>query len=361
MKVKEFLKQSFHNLLYQLDQKQNTRCKINTGFVCNQACSFCYFYSKRDVCNLSLDCIKKQLAIAKKLGVESVDFSGGEPTIHPQFCSALKYAKDLEFKNICCITNGSKIANHNILELFKNHGLNDVLISIHGIEKLHNDIVKTKNSWKLALHALYNCKNSHITTRVNTVVTRYNYKDLTALAKILKRESPYQWNIIIYKMQYECGDPDKDNFISHFQSAPRIKEAIDIALESIPYVNVRYMPFCFMQGYEQHITNYPQKIYDSYEWSNYLLQMFEKCEDDIMNLNIDPTLLDLQYKNNFNVGEIRQYQYTKPDACIGCSNYLICDGFENKYLEREEINVLKKPIGNLIKDPLYYRREYYDI
>lgn len=362
MRIEEFLRGNFDHLIERGGKVQNTRCKINTGFICDQACSFCYFYSKRKVCNTSLQCIMKQLNIAKNLGVESVDFSGGEPTIHESFLPALQYAKNLQFKNICCITNGTRLAKENFLRRCITRGLDDVLISIHGTVNVHYRISKTKNSFAKALNTINNCQKYGIKPRINTVVTKENYKDLPNLARVLKEERPYQWNLIIYKMQYECGDPEKDNFISHAESSLKIKDAIDIVVDTIPYINVRYIPFCYMRGYERHVTNYPQKKYDSCEWSNYLLRMFEMPEDEFMAMNVRTECIDLEAENEMNVTEIRKYQYTKPEGCVKCKNFLICDGFENKYAEREYVSENLSPtLGRIIRNSLHYRRGYYDI
>jgi MoaA/NifB/PqqE/SkfB family radical SAM enzyme len=362
MLIKGFLNQSFDYLLERVKSKQNTRCKINTGFICNQACSFCYFYSQRKVSNLSIRSIFKQLEIAKAFGIESVDFSGGEPTIHEEFMYALQRAQRLDFKNICCITNGSKLCDPNFFERCIDYGLNEVLLSIHGVGKVHDTIARSKNSFKKALTTIFNCHNNRVKIRINTVVTKENYQNLPMLAEILNIERPFQWNLIMYKMQYECGDPDRDDFVSHSRSSEKIKEAIDIASKVIKNINVRYIPFCYMKGYEQHVTNYPQKRYDPYEWCNWLLRHFELPEDEFMAIPMVPRDIDLTHENENNVTEIRTHQYTKSEGCVRCVNFLICDGFENKYAEREHVyEIINPTFGKMIKDPLHYRRGYYEV
>jgi MoaA/NifB/PqqE/SkfB family radical SAM enzyme len=314
------------------------------------------------MCNSSIQSIFKQLELAKSFGIESVDFSGGEPTIHEDFMYALQRAQRINFKNICCITNGSKLCDPLFFERCIDYGLNDVLLSIHGTEEVHDSISRTKNSFKNALNTIYNCHNNKIKIRINTVVTKENYKDLPILAGVLKDERPFQWNLIMYKMQYECGDPDRDDFISHSKSSVKIKDAIDIASEYIRYINVRYIPFCYMKGYEQHITNYPQKRYDPYEWCNWLLRYFELPEDNFMKSPEYSSYIDLNIENEKNITEIRTHQYTKSEGCVRCVNFLICDGFENKYAEREHVyEIINPTFGKILKDPLHYRREYYDV
>ena len=159
-------------------------------------------------------------------------------------------------------------------------------------------------------------------------------------------------------MQYECGNPSIENFISHERSAPKIKEAIDLVRNIVPLINVRYMPFCYMRGYEQYVTNYHQKKYDSFEWSNYLLQKFEQSEDRIMNTEYDPKCGDPTKLNNEIIKSVRK-QYRKPFKCGACKDFLLCDGFENGYADIRDIEMEAKPdIKPTIKNPLHYRGKY---
>lgn len=352
--IGKLLNNSYDNLLEQKDYPQNMRCKINTGFLCNHGCNFCYFYSKRNVCNTTFDNIKKQLEVAKMLGVRHVDFSGGEPTLHDQFVQSLHLARRSGSEDICCITNGTKLCNEDFFKECIENGLNDVLLSIHGTVNVHESVTKTKNSFDKAIKTIENCEKYGIKIRINTVVTNHNYNNLTSLAYLLSVFKILQWNMIIYKMQYECGDPTKDNFISHKEISPMIKTSLDMT-PTIPIKNVRYIPFCFMDGYEQYVTNYHQKIYDPYEWSNYLLKQFEQPEIDFMRWQ-PCSDIDIKSENLRNIREIRQYQYKKTLKCLQCKFFLICDGFEYKYSDRVNIEEEAQPInGKHIKDPLYYR------
>lgn len=342
-------------MIENVDLPQNVRCKINTGYVCNLNCFFCYFHSKRDTCNYSIESIKQQLDIAKSYGVESVDFSGGEPTIHPDFISALEYANQLGFKNICCVTNGMRFDNLLYLKECVEAGLNDILFSLHGTEHLHNYITRVEGSYDKLVEGIVNSHLCGIKPRVNTVVIKNNYRNLKMLASDLVDHSVKQWNMIIYKMQYDCGDPERDNFVSHLQSSPIIKQAIDIAKPHVKLINVRYIPFCFMRGYEKYVTNYPQKRYDPYEWSNYLLQGFEMGEDHLLQMQNNP--VDI-IRCNANVIKGNRLGYKKPFKCGTCRDYLICDGFEEGYVKRGSTDEATPFKGEPIRNPLHYRGSY---
>jgi sulfatase maturation enzyme AslB (radical SAM superfamily) len=338
------------------NKDQNLRCKINTGYLCNLNCDFCYFYSRRKTSNYSLNTIKKQLDIAKKFGVESIDFTGGEPTIHKDFLKIIEYARELNFKYICAITNGLTLTYEN-LKAYQSAGLNDLLFSLHGDGEHHEKVTGIKGSYRAITAAIRNSKELEIMTRINSVVTKRNYKSLPNLSNFMREVKPYNYNIIIYKMQYECGNQEVENYVSHIESSPYIKETIDRCINHIKQINVRYIPFCFMRNYEKHVTNYHQKKYDPFEWSNYLLPKFEQCEDDLLNMCTD--FLECGDKNDLNEKAVSSVRmgYTKPEQCLKCRDLYVCDGFEKKYAKLSCISEEAKPIsGRKIKDPLYYRK-----
>jgi len=349
-------KTDFSKLLDDVNIPQTRRCKINTGYICNSKCCFCYFFSRRHSYNYSLETIKKQLDIAKKFGMDSVDFSGGESSIHPDFLLMIKYAKTLNFRNICCITNGSSFCYLDYIQKCVSEGLNDILFSLHGTEKIHEKVTRIDGSFKKVKKSIENSHKCGIKPRINTVIVKNNFRNIVKLANEIKNYDIYQWNIIIYKMQYECGDISTDNFISHKKTSNFIKQAIDITKKYIPQINVRYIPFCFMEGYEQYVTNYNQKKYDQFEWSNYMLRMFEQDENCIKIPNIN----EVKKLDKLNDEAVKQNKkdYVKASNCRSCKNILICDGFEKKYSKFTNINneaTCQK--GSIIKNPLYYRNK----
>ena len=48
--------------------------------------------------------------------------------------------------------------------------------------------------------------------------------------------------------------------------APYLKKAIDYLDAGNYWVNVRYFPLCLLKGYEPHVCNNPQVMFDPYEW-----------------------------------------------------------------------------------------------
>ena len=110
------------------------RCELIITEYCNFNCPYCRglsqdIYGKRKQKQLSLSEIKNVIDIwCKDSPLKNIRFSGGEPTLHKDIISIVKYAKSKGINRIAISTNGS-----NNLELYKqliNEGVNDFSISL---------------------------------------------------------------------------------------------------------------------------------------------------------------------------------------------------------------------------------------
>ena len=91
------------------------RIKISITNACNLGCAHCYL-SDDDYTFLDLNSIKNLLDDAQTVGVEVIDLTGGEPTMHPHFKEIVMYAYDLGFR-INLSTNGLNLNNEELLSL----------------------------------------------------------------------------------------------------------------------------------------------------------------------------------------------------------------------------------------------------
>jgi len=73
-------------------------CNYYLTYRCNARCGFCDIWEDNTVPasqEAGLDTIKANLADLKRAGVKFVDFTGGEPLMHPALPEALTYAKEI--------------------------------------------------------------------------------------------------------------------------------------------------------------------------------------------------------------------------------------------------------------------------
>lgn len=319
------------------------RAKLDTGYLCNYNCEFCY-YKKHLKENTEFAIIKKRIDYLKECDIKQIDMSGGESTIHPNWFELLDYCREVGFEKISCLTNGSKLCDLNFFKKSKDKGLEEVLFSLHGHnEEVHDKIVGRKGAFKKILQAIENAKELDVMVRINCTVCNKNKDHLEKeYFELLDMIRPFEVNFITLNYWY---DAKKQEPINYAEITKEIKTTIDKVKGFIPIINVRYTPFCFMKGYEKYVCNAYQHIHDTYDWNI-----------GVYNENRTPE----QYKENKikalydQAGNDRLQTCWKNKDCLKCKNYYICDGFE------KQINtVVDADEGEKITDPMYYRKDFY--
>lgn len=251
---------------------------VNLGFGCNLKCPFCYYYdsvvTKANLNTLDTEAAKARLRKAKRLGVEEVEFTGGEPTLRKDFPELVAYGKhDLGFKLISVVTNGSVMSNSRALERMVRAGLDDVLLSVHGhVPEIHDLLTATPGSFRRVLLAMRNISDSGIRLRINSVICKPNYRYTSQIVKFCIDKRVDSISLIGFNPILQVASPmhATELYVRHTDVAEEIKRALDRYKADLPPVNIRYMPFCLFRGYERYVTNHDQFTWEPDEWNNYL-------------------------------------------------------------------------------------------
>ena len=247
------------------------RAVVDINRPCNARCVMCYHAYDPDNWSKSIDEVTQELKNARQRGNTSVDFTGGEPTIYPQMTEAVAYAESIAL-HTCVITNG--IALEKIKGIVA-AGCREWLLSIHGYEKQQDRILGVKGAWEKINDTIAFLKSAGCSIRVNCTLTQYNYEDLPKLAEYyLDVVKPAMVNFINFNPHYKWGDqgqPEIYNRLNEVQIkasevAPYLKVALELLNQRDLWANVRYFPFCMLRGFETHICNNPQVMFDPYEW-----------------------------------------------------------------------------------------------
>lgn len=313
----------------------NRRGKLDTGLKCNYNCFFCYYRKNLDDPELPLEEIKKRADILKESGILEVDLSGGEPTIHSKWFEILEYCVD-NFDRVSCLSNGAKLKDFKFAEKSFKYGLKEVLFSLHGHnEKIHDSMVGYSGAFKDIIQAIDNCKKIGIEVRINCTVTSKNMKYLDEYSELIKKIKPTQLNYLPlnYWDDAEVMKPEKYEVLSSF-----IKNSINILKDEDIEINVRYIPYCFMVGYEKYVCDTFQHIHDLKDWNIFTYDLKEPKSF---------TIIDM-YKEAF---KKRNYTYYKTKKCFKCRFFYICDGIEKK-LENQDVY---PELGEKIRDPMEFR------
>ena len=106
--------------------EKTKRVKVVTGLKCNIKCVFCYYRDSLNAPNRRYNEIIHDLLYARRHGISVVDFSGGEPTVHPDLPKLISEAKALGMEKECIISNGVRLSNREYLKTLKDAGLDEI-------------------------------------------------------------------------------------------------------------------------------------------------------------------------------------------------------------------------------------------
>lgn len=339
---------------------QTTRCnrgKLDTGTFCNYDCEFCYYQGELHK-KTNIDVIKKRADTLAAYGIDQVDLSGGESSVHKDWFEILDYCNE-RFDHISTLSNGWAFSNESFLVKSKEKGLKEVLFSVHGYdEENHDEIVRRKGAWKRIISAIELAHKHEIVVRINCTVYQKNIDKLHAYYPVvIKNLNPIEVNFLTlnYWTNNNHAEP-----LNYAQATTEIKRCIDQIKDHVKYINVRYTPYCYMKGYEKYVCNQFQHIYDKYDWNVEIYDMvagevtpYDFGFDPLQNTYTESEKIDIAHRM---ASHSRVSDYKKPGKCIGCKHFYICDGFENQIHDPVAI----PESGKKIQDINHYRNGFYE-
>ena len=314
---------------------------IDVGRRCNVKCSQCYYKYEEGhekFFEKTLQQLNEEAFAAKQRGCDRIDYTGGEPTVHPYLVNHIKYVVN-ELKIIPrVITNCQR--PFRVKELI-DAGCKDFLLSLHEIDECLDSVMGVKNTWQKALETIKVIKENGAQFAANTVIMKPNFNRLHLIAEEVIKYGPYLYNFINCNPQYSA---DKDQifeiqaFVS--QSAPYLQQAIDIIGEKNIWANVRYFPMCVLEEkYRKHIVNHPQVMFD---WRN---------EWDY---GVYPKTVQNYYKYGHDAFQISSN--SQEGKCAECNKLNVCGGLNRGYkLAHGEDEIV--PQSDISDYSFYYRSD----
>jgi MoaA/NifB/PqqE/SkfB family radical SAM enzyme len=330
--------------------ERTRKVELNLGYACNAKCPFCYYYdsviTKTNEHTLSTEQAKKLLRRAKKLGVLEIEFTGGEVTLRNDLLELIDYAKQkVGFKVVCLITNGIRLSKRKYVEALAGAGLDDVLFSVHGHNpQIHDDLTKVPRSFHRIMEAIDNAHDFGLHVRTNTVVCKTNYRYLDKIMKLLIDKRVDNINFVGFNPVIQATNIDivKDVYVNYADAGREIVKAIRAHEADLPHVNVRYMPYCFVPGCEQYVTNLDQMTFDPDEWDNYVSFRLRKgvvvagiaALVGLLNTPYLKSIIGLGWKGLRTAGLSRFYIFkdrVKAESCRRCAYNNVCDYLYTDY------------------------------
>jgi len=157
---------------------------------CNLNCPICFANAsaKKQLVELDLNQVRRMLDIACNAHVVQpvcLQYSGGEPTIHPDFLAALNEAKKHNFAQIQIATNGIKFARDPTFAVQASQaGLNVVYLQFDGFDNKIYERTRGRPLVDLKLRAIDNLYQAGIrTVLVPTIVKGINEQEIGQITR----------------------------------------------------------------------------------------------------------------------------------------------------------------------------------
>ncbi len=395
------------------DRTLTKRGVLWLGQTCNLSCFFCYFAERiADKSHpehqfMSLEKAKNICHTLRYVyGNNAIDIQGGEPTIYPQILELIKYCSEIGLEPTL-ITNAIVLANEDLCQKYKDAGVKDFLVSIHGLGEVYDKVVGLENGSKKQMKALYNLQKLGIDFRLNCTMTKEVVDELEDIASLAIDVGALAVNFIAFNPfadQQEKNGRSAVNVPKYSEIKKHLTVAIDRLEEADIETNVRYLPLCMLEdrhrknGYNFQQLSYDHREWDfnSWTWTTRFNQrsaspeldrpipilLYEVGENNgisfgeaekhgnpvhyLKEINLEEHLLKLfsagfdkehLYRQNGKLRAEKHCKYEHNEVCQKCSLQPICDGFHNDYAVIFGTSEATAIGGEIVDDPKYFIKE----
>ncbi|WP_139558999.1 radical SAM protein [Methylotetracoccus oryzae] len=344
------------------------RGEIRLGFRCNARCGFCYYQDLLDQPpekEPTSAALRAGLTALRRLGATEVEFTGGEPTISAELPDLTRFARHLGFSYISLITNGIRLARPSYAEELVAAGINDVLISIHGARaETHDRLTGIPGSHGKAIQAFENLRALGVRCRTTCTVTGDNLAEIEDILALFLSLQASAVHFAVFSPAAQAGGTEAGLRLSYAEAAAALKRAIARHEMALPPLSVKYIPFCYMQGFERYVMNFYQQSFDPDDWNYYFSNRVRRAPSGWRAIVFDAIslsgcLLARHWRLPFGRGLIGMKIYgltrlielvrkRRLPACRSCSHDLICDHVWKGY---EDVSTIRPIPGKKLTHP----------
>ncbi|HYU26588.1 MAG TPA: radical SAM protein [Thermoanaerobaculia bacterium] len=246
------------------------------GQTCNLRCYFCYFLDRIESREhpehpfMSLDKAKE---ICKTLvdvyGNNAIDIQGGEPTIWYAILDLVRYCHEIGLEPTL-ITNALVLENLDKCKAYKEAGIRDFLVSVHGLGEVHDRVVQLSGAHVRQMKALANLRKVGIPYRFNCVLSKPVVSQLPQIAELAVKTGALVVNFLAFNPfedQGNGGRRSSNNVPRYSELRDSLNRALDVLDAAGVEANVRYYPLCMVEErHRKSMYNFQQLSYDHHEW-----------------------------------------------------------------------------------------------
>jgi sulfatase maturation enzyme AslB (radical SAM superfamily) len=243
--------------------QQRTMHTIIVSTVCNEMCTFCntdehaeHYYPTPESVYAKIDAVAKE-------DHQGIQFTGGEPTIHPEFWNYLGYANK---KNVFLSmqSNGVTAADISVAKRLASYGLKYAFIPLHSPNRSNHDrITQLQGSFDKTVQGIQNLLKQGIAIDISFVCNLLNYHETEAFIDFCSKNLKGIGRVCLSFVSPNVRAWDNRWIIPRMSdAAPYMKKAIDTGENvgiKIDIPDNCGIPLCFLKGYESYSSVYRTK------------------------------------------------------------------------------------------------------
>lgn len=189
---------------------------------CNLHCQFCEFKDKSKTKDMSVMDARRILDMAAKIGVKEVNFTGGEPFLHPDIIDIIEYAYNLHLW-ILLSTNGIYLKKYAAaLKRFEERIF--ISVSVDGMEKTHDELRGSKGAFKTTIEGVLALKEQICGDKIELtmVLTSENMEDVIPVFNLSQKLGVY-FNLNPVQGEVNFGLKDEKLVQKYFKIIKNLK------------------------------------------------------------------------------------------------------------------------------------------
>jgi len=222
---------------------------------CNNICSFCCDTVFWNGTHMDPERVRAKLKQGADQGLKRAFLSGGEPTIHPQFISFVKYAHDLGYEQVVTITNGRMFFYEEFARKSVKAGLTEVIFSLNSHHaKTHDALVGVKGAYEQVVKGVENVRRLGCPFGMNVVVTQKNYDELPEMVHAFRAMGARSTTFLQLIPNDRDWERSRDSIYYQTELARPYVRAALVAAKALSFrVEFKKFPESFFEDFEEHI------------------------------------------------------------------------------------------------------------
>lgn len=230
------------------------RADIKTGYTCNSNCVFCVIGDKLFTGERPTNEVIEELKLSRRT-CDDVVFTGAEVTLRQDFFHLVEAAKRLGYRTIQIQTNGRMFAYREFCERAIKAGANEFSPSLHApVANVHDGLTRSQGSFVQIIQAIKHLRELGQRIVTNTVAAKTNVKLLPDLARLFVELKVDQFQIAFPHPTGHAATYFNAVVPRMSELAPFLHEAMRIGRDAGISCMVEAVPFCFMHGHEQFVS-----------------------------------------------------------------------------------------------------------